>query len=93
VTALIIPANIEVTLVSASANKIPGITLSKSETTKRCAQILLFLGSFTLVIFEIKTSVIAPRKQRPNATPIGVRNSKPFFINRNDIPQVIPRKI
>jgi hypothetical protein len=35
VTALMIPANIDVTSVSASAKRIPGITLSKMATTQR----------------------------------------------------------
>jgi hypothetical protein len=44
VTALISPAKIEVTLVSASANKKPGTTFKRSATIQRWNQIIGDLG-------------------------------------------------
>jgi hypothetical protein len=86
-----IPAKIEVTLVSASAKRIPGITFRRSAITSKCPQILGSLGSSTLFDLAMIIKVSAPNEQRPKATPRGVRNSKPCLINRNDIPHVMPK--
>jgi hypothetical protein len=91
VTALIIPAKIEVTSVSATANKIPGITLSKSETTHKWRQIDLSLGNRKPIIFSAINKVIAPNAQRPKATPNGVKNSRPNLIKMNEQPQTTPK--
>ena len=48
VTALIMPAKIEVTLVSAIANKIPGTTFNNMATTSKWPQIFGSFGSSTL---------------------------------------------
>ena len=92
VTALIIPAKIEVTLVSARANKIPGNTFKSNATTNKCPQIFGSFGNSTPFNLAIMIKVSAPNEQRPKATPSGVRNSNPCLIKRNDIPQVIPSK-
>jgi hypothetical protein len=91
VTALIIPARIEVTSVSATANRIPGITLSNNETTQRCSHIIRLLGSEIPLKRAQNTNVRAPNETRPNATPIGVRNSRPNLMKIKEQPQTTPK--
>lgn len=91
VTALMIPARIEVTLVSANAKRNPGITLSKSETTQRWIQIVRPLGSPIPLKRAHNTNVSAPNETRPNATPTGVKNSSPSLININEQPHTTPK--
>jgi hypothetical protein len=91
VTALMIPAKIEVTSVSATANRIPGITFSKSETTHKWRHVDLSRGSRKPITLSAINNVIAPKAQRPNATPNGVRNSRPNLIKINEQPQTTPK--
>ena len=93
VQALIIPANTEVTCTSASENKNPGITLSKSEMIHKYSQVFRSLGSAIFLCFAISNSVTAPSVTRPNTTPAGVRNSRPSLIKIKEQPQTIPSKI
>ena len=93
VTALIIPANTEVTLVSANAKRTPGMTLSNSATTHKCIQILLSVGSETLRDLAMINSAIAPREVRPKATPTGVRNSRPNLMKMKEHPHTVPSAI
>ena len=90
VHAFMIPANTDVTLTSANANKNPGIIFKSSETTQRASQVLFSVGNLRPRIRTIIKSVIAPSEQRPKATPTGVRNSSPSLINMNEQPQTSP---
>jgi len=86
-----IPARIEVTSVSATANRIPGITLSKSETTHKWRQVDLSRGKCKPITLSAINKVIAPKAQRPKATPNGVKNSRPNLIKMNEQPQTTPK--
>jgi hypothetical protein len=90
VTALMMPARIEVTSVSARANNTPGITFSKSETTQRCAHNFPDFGSEIRLYLAQANKVRAPSAQRPKATPNGVKKSRPSLMNINEQPQTTP---
>ena len=90
VPALIIPARTVVTRCCAKANRIPGNTFSSSETIQRTSQVLRSDGSLTPRIYTIKSRAMAPRAHLPNATPTGVKNSSPSFMNTNEQPQTNP---
>jgi len=90
VHALMIPASTDVTLTSANANKKPGITFKRSETTQSASQVLFSVGNLRPRRRTISKSVTAPSEQRPNATPAGVRNSSPSLIKMNEQPQTSP---
>jgi hypothetical protein len=88
-----IPARIEVTSVSATAKRIPGTTFSKRETTHKCHHVERPRGSFKPMTLSAINKVTAPNKQRPNATPNGVKNSRPNLMNMKEQPQTIPSAI
>jgi len=91
VQALMMPAKIDVTRCSAYANKIPGITFNNKETIQRISQVFRPFGSENPRAFKIIKSVNEPRAHRPKATPCGVRNSNPNFMNMKEQPHTKPR--
>jgi hypothetical protein len=85
-----IPAKIDVTFVSARAKRIPGIELSRSETTQIWKRVLGARGRWIPRIREIMKRVTAPSAHRPKATPKGVRNSRPSLMKIKEQPQMKP---
>ena len=85
-----IPASIEVTFTSANAKRNPGITFNRSDTTQRISQVLFPCGSEMPRSFAIISSDMAPKTTRPNATPAGVKNSRPNLMKIKEQPQTIP---
>ncbi|CAB4755878.1 unannotated protein [freshwater metagenome] len=91
VPALIIPARTDVTRCSAYAKRIPGKTFSRSDTNQSAAQVERSVGSLIPRTLTIKRRAIAPSAHLPKATPTGVRNSRPSFMNINEHPHTKPR--
>ncbi|CAB5034036.1 unannotated protein [freshwater metagenome] len=85
-----IPARIDVTDCSATGNKYPGITLSVIAGKVKCAHVLTSRGKAIFLIRAYVTSVKAPSATPPNATPTGVKNSRPSLMKINEQPQVMP---
>ena len=91
VTALIIPARMEVTLVSARAKRKPGTTLRSIAMTQRWAHTFLSFGKAIFFDLAIVRSAIAPKDVRPKATPTGVRNSSPNLMKIKEQPHTTPK--
>jgi hypothetical protein len=91
VTALIIPAKIDVTSVSAKAKRTPGITFNRRDTTHRCVHNFPDFGSGIFLYLAQANNVAAPSAHLPKATPNGVRKSRPSLMKIKEHPQTTPR--
>jgi len=81
-------ARIVVVRVSARAKKIPGNTLMHSATSKSRPHRTPNVGSAIFRTLAMSSSVAAPKRHRPKATPNGVKKPSESFMKMKEQPHV-----